>query len=329
VICTRSEGRVLRGVLTVAITLTLAACGGGGSIDPAEITADLPVVDGSTSTAPMRSLLVCGLLDTACEWSETVGGIHRVVVPSDSESPEADLIRDHVPTSGTHGSYESLITGDSDLIIVAREPSDEEKEAAKAAGVGLVIRPVARDAFVFLTNTANPVGSLTLAEVRSIYSGEITEWSVVGGPAGAIQPFQRDPTSGSQELMLRLVMRDAPIIEALDMLRLFSMMGPFNALVENTQGIGYSVYYYAAFMQPYDTVGMIAVDGVLPTAESIADGSYPLISDVFAVMRWGEGGSTRALMDWLGTEDGQAAIASTGYVPLLTWTRFWLSVSGR
>lgn len=281
------------------------------------ILADLPVIDGSTSTEPMRMLLVCGLLETPCDWSGSlVFSPELFVAPRDADSPEARLLEGHVVTSGTHESYESLIAGDSDVIVVAREPSEEERAAAQAAGVELEVEAVALDGFVFLVNASNPIEGLTLAQIRGIYSGQVTDWSEVGGPPLPIQPYQRDPTSGSQELMLRLVMGDLAMIEAPDWLIETSMMGPFTSLAVDESGIGYSVYYYAEFMVPAEDVEMIAVDGVLPTAESIASGEYPLVAEVFAVTRADVGRSGRAFFDWLLTEAGQGAVAATGYVPL-------------
>ena len=284
----------------------------------AAILADLPVIDGSTSTEPMRMLLVCGLVATPCDWTgDPAYSPERWVRPRDPDSDPAQRVVEHVVTSGTHDSYLSLVAGASDVIVVARAPSDEEQAAAEAAGIGLEVKAVALDAFVFLVNGGSPVGDLTIDQIRGIYSGRITDWSQLGGPALAIQPYQRDPTSGSQELMLRLVMGDLAMVEAPDWLMLYAMIGPFNALATDPGGIGYSVYYYAEFMQPEsNAVRMIAVEGVFPTAVTISTGEYPLVAEVYAVVRSGEFGSARAFFDWLTTDDGQQAVAATGYVPL-------------
>jgi len=65
-------------------------------------------------------------------------------------------------------------------------------------------------------------------------------------------------------------------------------------------------------------VEMFAIDGVQPTRETIADGSYPWVTKVYAVTRSDlepEHPAAR-LRDWLLTEEGQSVIAETGYVPL-------------
>ena len=301
-----------------AVTTAPPAATSAPAVLRAAILADLPVVDGSTSTLPMRMLVLCGLLVVPCDWvGDPTWSPELHVWPLDPESAGSARLTEHVPNSGTHDAYMSLVDGTSDVIVVAREPSDEEQAAAAAAGFSLEVRPVALDAFVFLVNGTNPVKDLTLEQLRGIYSGQIANWVQVGGRRLPIQPYQRDPTSGSQELMLRLVMRDVPMVEAPDWLILYAMTGPFTALATDATGIGYSVYYYAEYMQPEsDAVAMIAVGGVLPTAETIASGEYPLVAGVYAVVRPDASPSARAYFDWLVTEEGQGAIAGTGYVPL-------------
>jgi phosphate transport system substrate-binding protein len=319
----QARWQLFRAAAPAVLVTLLAACGGGtspsstipDSIDTALILTDMPVIDGSTSTEPMRRLLYCGLIKMECGWEDYSFSEHITVRPSEMDLDDSGFLSD-LPTSGTHGSYETLIAGESDLIIVARGPSGDEVDAARSAGVEFVIAPVALDAFVFIVNDQNPIPGLSLSQIREIFSGQITDWSEVGEIARPIQPYQRNETSGSQQLMLTLVMGDLPMVEAPDMLMHFTMGGPFNSLSYDGDGIGYSVYYYTVYMQPYEDVRMIAIDGAAPTADSILDGSYPLTSEVFTVIRAGDGGSTRALFDWLQTEEGQNAIAATGYVPL-------------
>jgi phosphate transport system substrate-binding protein len=107
------------------------------------------------------------------------------------------------------------------------------------------------------------------------------------------------------------------MIEAPDMM-LPSMMGPLNAIAGDPSGIGYSVYYYATFMLPTEGVRLIGVDGVAPTSGSIADRSYPLTTEVYAVIREGmrdHDSSAVLLRDWLLSAEGQAVVEESGYVP--------------
>lgn len=290
--------------------------------DLTEIAHDYPRVDGSTSAHPLQVILACEILDVPYVWElDILSGVNRVFPdPTYQGSPQAVETIFNIMHNGTHGSYMNLIEGNADLILVARSPSEDELNAAEEEGVSLDVRAVALDAFVFLLNVDNPVDDITIDNVRDIYTGRITNWAklgVAGGSRAQIQPYQRNPNSGSQELMETLVMKGEPMIDAPDMI-LESMMGPIHAIADDRWGIGYSVYYYAVFIFPHEQVKLIAVNGVQPTSDNIAERSYPLTTEVYAVVREGmpEDSTAMMLRDWLFTEEGQAAIAGSGYVPI-------------
>jgi phosphate transport system substrate-binding protein len=289
-------------------------------IEMASIThINYPNVDGSTSAYPMQIQIACSILEVSCGWHdagpfELTRRLGPDLLISD---PSGAVDRIHeIWHSGTHSAYMNLIGGGSDIILVARPPSDDELAAAKEEGIKFELRPVALDAFVFLSHKENPVESVSLSDLRSTYTGEITDWVELGGLPGSIHTYQRNRNSGSQELMEKLVMRGAEMIDSPDMI-LESMMGPINAISEDPLGLGYSVYFYAEYIFPHEKVNVLAVDGIFPTLESIAERSYPLSTEVYAVIREGTPSDdpARTLFDWLLTEKGQAAVAQSGYVP--------------
>ena len=96
------------------------------------------------------------------------------------------------------------------------------------------------------------------------------------------------------------------------------MAGPFRMLTKDQFGVAYSVYFYEHFMAACPYTRPLAVDGVLPTAETIGSRKYPYVTEVYVVMRRDEpkGTNARKLRDWLLTDEGQAVVAESGYVPL-------------
>jgi phosphate transport system substrate-binding protein len=299
--------------LAMAGLVVTGACADSATpdIDGERIAADLPVLDGSTSTRPLRMFIVCAVLDAPCEWVEWLDG-SRAVVPAEGSSVDVSI-----PSSGTHGSYVALAEGRADLILTARLPSDDEVQLAASNGVTFDIAPIALDAFVFLVNASNPVKGLDLEQVRGIFTGTIRDWSGVGGADRPIQPYQRNETSGSQVLMERLVMRGTPMVDARDMM-LPTMMAPFDAISRDPDGIGYSVYYFATQMLANDEIDLLALDGSAPDPTSIASGEYPLVTEVYAVLPSGSArdSTARMLRDLLVTDAGQTIIERSGYVPL-------------
>ena len=83
--------------------------------------------------------------------------------------------------AGTHGSYENIINGFSDIGLVARKPSLDELELAKEEQVELDVTPIALDAFVFLKNYKNPVENLSTKQIQYIYSFKERNWKMFGG----------------------------------------------------------------------------------------------------------------------------------------------------
>lgn len=178
--------------------------------------------------------IACEILDIKCEWSEALFTA-RSIFPEMSVEPSILGVRafNNIWHSGTHTAYVNLINKDTDFIIVARMPSDDEILQAGVKRVELDVRPIAPDAFVFVAHVDNPVNSLTLEQIREIYTGKITEWRDLGGE-GTINAYQRNPNSGSQKLMEDLVMEGNQMMDAPDM-TLESIVGPINAIQDDRQ----------------------------------------------------------------------------------------------
>jgi phosphate transport system substrate-binding protein len=196
-------------------------------------------------------------------------------------------------------------------------PSQDELELADSLGVVLDPQPVAFDAFVFILNVANPVDTLTLQNVKDIYTGSLTNWSSAGGRDEEIHPYQRDPNSGSQELMLTMVMSDLEMIDAPDMV-LLGMMGPINRLPTDSLGIAYTVYFFKKFMAPNDKIKMCAIDGIMPDYETIQAKQYPLWNQVYVGIRADQDPKSAPyhMREWLVAREGQEVVKESGYVPV-------------
>lgn len=221
-------------------------------------------IDGSTATIPL-----------------TEGIMKHWLGLSDEEAAQ------QVSHSKTYNAFWKLIEGDADLVFVT-SPLEEWLNAGRQQDVEVEVIPVVKDALVFLANRKNEVNSLTQQQLKSIYTGEVTNWSSLGGADAAIKPFQRPQTSGSQALFLQLLMKDTEPAQAVPGLEVMSMGGLIDSVAayDNAESsIGYSVFYYAADMYRNNEVKLIGVDGVAPSRDTIADGSYPLITYYYAVVR--------------------------------------------
>ena len=228
-----------------------------------------------------------------------------------------------VTCSGTVDAYQRLIQGDTDLIFAAA-PSQEQLDMAAQAGVELHLTPIGREAFVFFVNSKNPVEGLTVEEVQGIYTGQITNWSQVGGKNQSIRPFQRQENSGSQSALLRL-MEGLPLIEPEQEDRVGDMGGIIRDVADYrnyANAIGFSFRFYASEMEANDQIRLLALDGVAPTKETIRDGSYPISDSFYAVTAAPIGQpdpresdpQLDAFLRWILSEQGQQIIEASGYV---------------
>lgn len=236
-----------------------------------------------------------------------------------------DVDTSKIEYTNTHPGYVKLINGEADLIVVT-EPSSEELQLAKDAGVRLEVIPVVKEGFVFYVNAENPVENLTLEEIQKIYTGEITNWAQVGGQDAEIRAFQRPVNSGSQTGLLSLVMKDLPL-KAPETKNLIAAMDEIVNLVADydngKNAIGYSYYYYATTMfEDIDSsvsskIKFIGVDGVKPTYETIQQDEYKIQTAYYIVInaKEPENSNTRKLVNAMLSKRGAMVAKEAGYVP--------------
>ena len=130
---------------------------------------NFPRLDGSTSTVPLGEAIASVLLG---ESREEVGDLVQFSKTT-AVLPEPD------------------IRGNADVVIAA-EPAEIVWEEKESQGFDWEMAPFAVDGLVFLVNADNPVDNLTTEQIQKIYTGEITNWSQVGGEDVEIVPFQRN-----------------------------------------------------------------------------------------------------------------------------------------
>ena len=258
---------------------------------------NLPVIDGATALYPVYSAFVNAVYDQA---SFTPG------IAQCTNTPNA---------------YKRIVSGDCDIIFVAGA-SEKQKQSAAATGVSLVFTPIGREALVFLVGSENPVDGLTYQNLKNIYSGKTAYWRTLGWEGGGkIISFQRPEGSGSQT-GLQGIMRGLPIqkpqpLPDASLIGSGSMMEQVSVAWNGVQpALGYSYRYYATTMYANPNSKLLAINGVYPSNETIADGSYPFADNFYAVTNGEPTDNLRLFIDWILSDQGQYLITQTGYAPL-------------
>jgi len=243
-------------------------------------------------------------------------------------------VADKTVFTRTTQAFRNLSRGLADILIVS-EPTPGVLDELTERGYIIEMTPIAVDALVFIVNESNPVNSLSLEQVRGIYTGAITNWQQVGGDNIEIEAFQRNEEAASQVLMQKLIMDWEPMANA-PIQNISAVFGlgdlyseeaieddDFITAIRGFDGsagaIGYTLLYYAEKMQIAEGLKIISVDGVKPDSDTIASGEYPLLNPYYVVIDAGkpEDGDIRIMYNWLLSEEGQALIRQEGYVPLV------------
>ena len=219
----------------------------------------------------------------------------------------------------TTDNYKALVDGRFDILL-AYEPSEEAKEYAKSNNAEYEMTPIGADALVFICSLENELSSLTTEQIKSIYKGEITNWSEVGGKDMPIIPYQRNKDSGSQTLFDKLVNLGDELMEAPVERKVGSMIGLLEAVAdyEDSEGaLGYTVYYYLTNMEKekLSRSKILNVDGVVPSNETIGKGEYPFVNDFFVVIRKDapENSPQRILYNWIVSDQGRELVERENY----------------
>ena len=205
--------------------------------------------------------------------------------------------------------------GDTDLILCAG-PSESQVADAAELGVEFELTCIGYEAFVFIVNAENPLESITVDEIKGIYSGKITEWDELGvKDIGNIIAYQRNKNSGSQSTLEKL-MGDTPLMEAPSMWVSDGMEDILTTIEYRNypNAISFTFRFFCRDMIG-SGVKMLAIDGIEPTEENIRNGSYPLNTAIYAVTVKGETNpNVRIMLDWITGPQGQELVEKSGYV---------------
>ena len=205
--------------------------------------------------------------------------------------------------TGSGAGLESLAAGSVDIGNASRNLKDEEKSS------GAVENVVAIDGIAVITDKDNKATKLSKEDLTKIYTGEITNWSELGGADEAIVVIGREAGSGTRDAFEELleVADECKYAQELD------STGAVLAKVAATPGaIG-----YVSLDVVDDTVATVALDGVEPTEENILAGKY-LLSRPFVMATNGEISEqselVQAWFDYIKSDAGQKVIKSVGLI---------------
>ena len=268
--------------LSAALALTLAAC--GGESEKQEAGAAL---SGTVST------------DGSTSMEKVVGGLGEMFMEMNS-----GITFTYNPT-GSGSGIKAVQEGRCDIGLASRNLKAEEAES------GLTETVLAYDGIAVIVNPENPVSDLSLDAIAKIYTGEISNWSELGGKDAEIVLIGREAGSGTRDGFESITGTE----DACNYRQELTSTGDvITSVSQNPGAIG-----YASVASIKDTVKALTVDGVAATEESIKDGTYVVQRPFVLVTRADTPLSDAAFrfFTYVTSEDAKQIISDAGVVPAI------------
>jgi len=203
----------------------------------------------------------------------------------------------------------SLIDGAVQIGASSRYIKTGEIARAQSKGVNPKGTIVAMDGLAVIVNPANSVSGLTRAQVKDIYTGKVSDWKQVGGTPGKITVVSRDTSSGTYEAFGELVLQKQKVRP--DALLQASNQAVAELVAKTPTAIGYVGLGYISAR-----VKALAIDGVIPSAETVLANKYPVSRPLFMYTNGAPTGAVKAYLDFVLSPAGQKLVAEIGFVPL-------------
>lgn len=222
-----------------------------------------------------------------------------------------------VTGGGSGVGIAALIDGTTDIANSSRPIKDEEKEDCEAKEVDPIEFVVAMDGVSVIVHRDNPVESLTLAQIKDIYTGKTKNWSELGGPDATIICYGRQSSSGTYVYFKEHVMEGDDYRADTQELAGNSIL--CDSVARDIRGIAYAGVGYAAQRDDVKILRVMAEEGadaVKPTDETVANGTYPISRYLYNYTNGKPEGVTKAYLEFALSDGGQRIVEEVEYVAL-------------
>lgn len=267
----------LQPVISLALALTVAGCGGGGPLD------EKLVVTGSSTVAPLMG-----------EIAKRFEALHPGV-------------RVDVQTGGSSRGVADARSGLADIGMASR--------ALKASEGDLHAFTVARDGVCLFVHSDNPVAELTDEQVVAIYTGRVESWSEVGGPEAPVTVVSKAEGRATLEVFLAYFGLESPEIRA-DVI-VGDNEQAIKTVAADPNAIGYVSIGTAEYNAEHGSpIRLLPTAGVAATTEHLADGSFPLGRPLNLVTREAPSGLVAELIDYARSDAVHDVVRELYFVPV-------------
>ena len=290
--------KVFAMLLTLTLALSLmAGCGASKTEEqPAESS------DTQTEQPAQTETQLSGAVSTngSTSMEKVIGALSEQFM---ADNPSVKITYD---ATGSGAGIEAASNGSADIGLSSRALKDEEVAS------GLVGTTVALDGIAIIVNAESQVADLTVEQSAKIFTGEITDWSQVGGAAGEISCIGREAGSGTRDGF-------ESITGTKDTCKLAQELTSTGAVIEavagNPNAIGYASL---SSVEGKDTIKAVTVGGVACTEDTVLDGSYEIQRPFVLVTKDGAelSAQAQAFFDFATSAAAGDLIRAAGAVPV-------------
>ena len=262
-------------------------------------------------------LAALGLTAAACaqklKGSDTLLPLAQKAAENYSEkNPSAHVT---VTGGGSGVGLSSLREGTTDIAMASRRIKFDERVRMQQAGRPGEELTVAFDALAVIVHPSNPVSRLTREQLEGIFRGKITNWKQVGGEDRKIVVYSRETSSGTYEFFKESVLKHRNYMPAV-----LSMPATGAIIQSVSQTPGAIGYVGLAYLNPEVKALAVSYDGggsyVAPTFDNARSKSYPIVRPLYFYYTKSNEAAVRPLVDYLTSDEGQAMVASIGFIPI-------------
>jgi phosphate transport system substrate-binding protein len=221
-----------------------------------------------------------------------------------------------VTGGGTGTGIAALINGTTDICAASRPMTDEEKQKAAHGGKAIQEYVPALDGIAVIVNPQNPISELTMEQLAKIFTGEIKNWSALGGPDKTILVISRESSSGTYQFFQEHVLNKKDYSK--DALMLPASSGIVQTVQRDALAISYVGLGYV--QEAKGAVKALAIKkdtdspAIMPTEAAIKDGTYP-ISRALQLYASGDASpEAKAFLDYTLSAPGQEVVRAQGFV---------------
>jgi phosphate transport system substrate-binding protein len=215
-----------------------------------------------------------------------------------------------IAAEGSTTGIAAIIDGTAEIGMSSRRAKSAEVAAGAAKGVNMKPTIVAYDGLGVIVNSANPIKGLTKKQVEQIFTGDVTDWSAVGGAGGKISIYTRNTSSGTYSDWKELAMKKRDYAPSSQ-----KMAGHEQIAAEvgkNPNGVG---YVGLAYMKAAG-IKVVAIDGQMPSQSAVINKTWPYARPTFYYTNGEPHGLAKEFVDFTIGSTGQKIVDRVGFVPI-------------